>query len=234
MDAELRRKLESVAVATLTTVMLKRGLRTTWLKGTMPYCSTDKRVAGPAFTMRFVPAREDLATPEAWKSPNSTRAAIEDMPEGCVVVIDSRGEDSAGVMGDILTARMKKRGVVAMITDGVMRDSAGVKAVGLPIWCNGTAAPAAVHKMAFVGWQEPIGCGETAVFPDDIIVADDDGAVVVPQAIAVEVADLAVEQEKLEAWIVSEVENGRELIGLYPPNEETQARYDAFRKESGD
>lgn len=232
MDAAVRQKLENVAVATLTTVMLKKGLRTTWLKGTMPYCFTDKRVVGPAFTMRFVPAREDLATPEAWKSPNSTRAAIEAMPEGCVCVIDARGEDAAGVMGDILTARIKKRGVAAMVTDGVMRDSAGVKAVGLPIWCNGSAAPAAVHKMAFVGWQEPIGCGETAVFPDDVIVADDDGAVVIPKAIVAEVADAAVEQEHLEAWIVSEVESGRELIGLYPPNEETLARYEAYRKGS--
>lgn len=231
MDAKLREKLESVAVATLTTVMLKRGIRTAWIKGTKPYCYTDKRVVGPAFTMRFVPAREDLATPEAWKSPNSTRAAIEDMPEGCVVVIDARGEETAGVMGDILTARMRKRGVAAMVTDGVMRDSAGVRAVGLPIWCNGNAAPAAVHKLAFVGWQEPIGCGETAVFPDDIIVADEDGAVVVPKDIVAEVADAAVEQEMLEAWIVTEVENGRALPGLYPPNEETMARYEADMKK---
>ena len=173
MDAELRRKLESVAVATLTTVMFKKGIATTWIKGSNPYCHTDRRIVGPAFTMRYAPAREDLASPEAWKSPTSTRAAIEDMPEGCFCVIDSRGEDAAGVMGDILAARMKKRGVVAMVTDGVMRDSAGVKAVGLPIWCNGTAAPAAVHKMAFVGWQEPVGCGGTTIYPDDIIVADD-------------------------------------------------------------
>lgn len=233
MDAELRQKLENVAVATLTTVMLKKGIRTTWIKGSMPYCFTEKRVVGPAFTMRYAPAREDLATPAAWTSPTSTRAAIEDMPEGCFVVIDARGEDTAGVMGDILTARMKKRGVVAMVTDGVMRDAAGVKAVGLPIWCNGTAAPAAVHKMAFVGWQEPIGCGETTVFPDDIIVADEDGAVVVPQAIVEEVAEAAVAQEHLEAWIVSQVEEGYPLPGLYPPNEETMKRYEDFKKNGG-
>ena len=230
MDQALKETLAGVATATLTTVMLKRGLRTTWLKGTMPYTAADKRIAGPAFTMRFVPAREDLATPEAWKSPNSTRAAIEDMPAGCVCVIDARGCDTAGVMGDILTARMKKRGVLALVTDGVMRDSAGVKAVGLPIWCNGTAAPAAVHQMAFVGWQEAIGCGGTAIFPDDIIVSDDDGAVVVPKAIADEVIEAAIEQEKLEAWIVGEVEKGRALPGLYPANEETLARY---RAETG-
>lgn len=231
MDAELRQKLESVAVATLTTVMFKKGIATTWIKGTKPYCYTDKRVVGPAFTMRYAPAREDLATPAAWSSPTSTRAAIEEMPEGCICVIDSRGEDAAGVMGDILAARMKKRGVAAMVTDGMMRDAAGVKAVGLPIWCNGTAAPAAVHKMAFVGWQEPIGCGGTTIFPDDIIVADADGAVVIPKAIVEDVAEAAVAQDRLEAWIVTQVEAGYPLPGLYPPNEETMARY---RAETGE
>jgi regulator of RNase E activity RraA len=231
MDAELRQKLESVAVATLTTVMFKKGIATTWIKGTKPYCYTDKRVVGPAFTMRYAPAREDLATPAAWSSPTSTRAAIEEMPEGCICVIDSRGEDAAGVMGDILAARMKKRGVAAMVTDGMMRDAAGVKAVGLPIWCNGTAAPAAVHKMAFVGWQEPIGCGGTTIFPDDIIVADADGAVVIPKAMVEDVAEAAVAQDRLEAWIVIQVEAGYPLPGLYPPNEETMARY---RAETGE
>jgi regulator of RNase E activity RraA len=231
MDAELRQKLESVAVATLTTVMFKKGIATTWIKGTKPYCYTDKRVVGPAFTMRYAPAREDLATPAAWSSPTSTRAAIEEMPEGCICVIDSRGEDAAGVMGDILAARMKKRGVAAMVTDGMMRDAAGVKAVGLPIWCNGTAAPAAVHKMAFVGWQEPIGCGGTTIFPDDIIVADADGAVVIPKAMVEDVAEAAVAQDRLEAWIVTQVEAGYPLPGLYPPNEETMARY---RAETGE
>jgi len=233
MDAELRQKLENVAVATLTTVMFKKGIATTWIKGTMPYCFTDKRVVGPAFTMRYAPAREDLSSPAAWSSPTSTRAAIEEMPEGCICVIDSRGEDAAGVMGDILAARMKKRGVVAMVTDGMMRDAAGVKAVGLPIWCNGTAAPAAVHKMVFVGWQEPIGCGGTTIFPDDIIVADADGAVVIPKAMVEDVAEAAVAQDHLEAWIVTQVEEGYPLPGLYPPNDETMARYDAFKKNGG-
>ena len=108
MDPSLRTALQDVTTATLTTVMLKRGIRTTWLKGTMPYATADKRIVGPAFTMRFIPAREDLATPEACKSPKSTRAAIEEMPEECVCVVDARGIDTAGVFGDILTLRMKK------------------------------------------------------------------------------------------------------------------------------
>tara|TARA_R110001592_G_scaffold15442_4_gene67339 strand:+ start:54482 stop:55186 length:705 start_codon:yes stop_codon:yes gene_type:complete len=227
MDQALRNTLAGVATATLTTVMLKRGLRTTWLAGTKPYAAAETRIVGPAFTMRYIPAREDLATPAAWTSPTSTRAAIEEMPAGCVCVIDARGIDTAGVAGDILVGRMRMRGVAGLVTDGVMRDSDGVKATGMPIWCAGTAAPAAIHAMAFVGWQEPIGCGGTAVFPGDIIVADADGAVVVPQDIAEDVAKTAVEQEKLEAWIVGEIEKGRALPGLYPPNEETLARYHA-------
>lgn len=228
MDATLKKTLEGIATATLTTVMLKRGIRTAWIAGAMPYSAAGKRVVGPAFTMRFVPAREDLATPASWSSPKSTRAAIESMPEGCVVVIDTHGGiKGAGVFGDILAARAKKRGVTALVTDGVMRDAAGVKGTGLPIWCAGSVAPASVHALAFVGWQEPVGCGGTAIFPGDIIVADDDGAVVIPQDIVDEVAALAVEQEKLEAWIVTEVERGVPLPGLYPANEETMARYKA-------
>ena len=158
MDQSLRTALQGVTTATLTTVMLKRGIRNTWLKGTMPYATAENRIVGPAFTMRFIPAREDLATPEAWKSPNSTRAAIEEMSEGCVCVVDARGIDTAGVFGDILTLRMKKRGVTGMVTDGVMRDSAGVKATDLPIWCSGTAAPAAIATVSYTHLTLPTIC----------------------------------------------------------------------------
>ena len=122
---------------------------------------------------------------------------------------------------------MKNRGVAALVTDGVVRDLAGVAATGLPVWCAGAAAPPSVASLTFVGWQEPIGCGGVAIFPDDAIVADADGAVVVPQAIAAEVAAEAAEQERLEAWIMREVERGLPLPGLYPPNAETKARYES-------
>jgi regulator of RNase E activity RraA len=177
-----------------------------------------------------VPAREDLATPESWSSPRSTRAAIEEMPEDCVCVIDAMGVTDAGVFGDILCARMAKRGVAGLVTDGVVRDGAGVEGTGLPVWCAGVAAPASVAGMTFVGWQEPIGCGGTAVFPNDIIVADGDGAIVIPAAFVEEVAKAGPEQERLEAWIMKEVERGVPLPGLYPPNAETKARYEAESK----
>ena len=223
--------LEGVSTATLTTVLLKKGLRNVWLRGTRPLQPGQKRIAGPAFTLRFVPAREDLATPESWASPNSTRGAIEAMPSGCIAVVDAMGITDAGIFGDILCERMKYRGAAGLITDGVVRDVAGVIATGLPVWCRGAAAPPSVAGLTFVGWQEPIACGGVAVFPDDTIVVDEDGAVVIPKAILESVVEAAVEQERLEAWIVNEVRRGVPLPGLYPANAETKARYEAFRAE---
>ena len=231
MDNKIKSSLAGISTATLTTVLLKKGLRNVWLRGAFPKQPGQKRVVGTAFTLRFVPAREDLATPASWASPISTRAAIEAMEDGVVAVADAMGVTDAGIFGDILCARMAKRNVAALITDGVMRDMEGVLATGLPVWCAGAAAPASVAGLTFVNWQEPIGCGGVAVFPGDAIVADGDGAVVIPKAMLVEVTELAVEQEIQEAWIIREVEKGLPLPGLYPPNEETKARYASWRKE---
>ena len=228
LDKKTLDALQGVTTATLTTVLLKKGLRNVWLRGTRPLRVGQPRIVGPAFTLRFVPWREDLATPESWASPTSTRAAIECMPAGCVAVVDAMGVTYAGIFGDILCERIRVREVAGLITDGVIRDLAGVLRTNLPVWCEGTAAPSSVTGLTFVGWQVPIACGGVAVFPDDIIVADDDGAVVIPAALLDEVVEAAVEQEKLEAWIVDEVRSGLQLPGLYPPNAETKARYAAF------
>jgi regulator of RNase E activity RraA len=225
-DKAMFAKLKGVTTATLTTVLLKKGIRKCWMTGTRPFSADQERVVGRAFTMRFIPGREDVATPASWGSPRSTRAAIEDMPEGVICVIDSMGIKEAGVYGDILTARMKKRGVAALVTDGVLRDAKSAAATGMPIWCDGAAAPPSVAALHFVGWQEPIGCGGCAVFPGDVIVADSDGAVVIPAEMAEAVTELSVEQERLETWIMGEVEKGIPLPGLYPANEETKARYE--------
>lgn len=225
--------LTQVSTATLTTVLLKRGLRNVWIRGARPMRPGGPRRVGPAFTLRFVPAREDLATPQSWASPISTRAAIEAMPEGCVAVIDAMGTRDAGVFGDILCERMMRRGVAALVADGVVRDLAGVLETGLPVWCDGAAAPPSVAGLTFVGWGEPVGCGGVAVFPDDLIVADDDGAVVIPRALVGSVAAEAAEQERFEAWALDQVRAGAALPGLYPANAETQARYEAFRRTQG-
>jgi regulator of RNase E activity RraA len=227
LDKAIADALRATSTATLTTILLKKGIRRCWMNGPMPLFNAGERVVGRAFTLRFVPAREDLATPESWSSPRSTRAAIEDMPEGCIAVVDAMGVQDAGIFGDILTARMRKRGVAALVTDGVVRDGEGVEGAGLPVWCTGVAAPASVAGLTFVGWQEPVGCGGTAVFPDDVIVADGDGAVVIPAGLVEEVAKAGVDQEQLELWIMREIEKGVPLPGLYPPNAETRARYEA-------
>jgi regulator of RNase E activity RraA len=230
ISADVLAAFAEVTTATITTVLLKKGIRNAYMRGPKPLAGGTGRIVGPAFTMRFIPAREDLAVPEAWASPRSTRAAIEAMPAGAIAVADARGVTEAAIFGDILVARMKQRNVAALVTDGTMRDAAGVAATGLPVWCTGAAAPSSVAGHIFVGWQEPIGCGGVAVFPDDIVVADGDGAVVVPAALAAEVAMLGTEQERFENWALAEVHKGAALPGLYPPNEATKARYEAEKK----
>src|ERR671911_2856576 len=231
LDKKAIETLKGVSTATLTTVLLKKGLRNIWMRGALPLRPGEGRLVGPAFTLRFVPAREDLATPESWSSPISTRAAIEAMETGCVVVVDAMGVTDAGIFGDILCARMVKRGVAALITDGVVRDLEGVLGTNLPVWCDGFAAPPSVAGLTFVGWGEPIGCGGVAVFPDDVVVADKDGAVLIPKAMLDHVLTEGPAQEAQEAWIVDEVNRGAALPGLYPMNAETKARYEAFLKK---
>ena len=231
LSDDIKQALSNVTTASITTILLKKGLRNVWMRGTRPIKPGQGRLVGRAFTLRFVPAREDLATPESWGSPISTRAAIEAMPEGAVVVADSMGVTDAGIFGDILCARMAKKKVAGLVTDGVMRDMAGVLATGLPVWCQGAAAPPSVAGLTFVNWQEPIGCGGVAVFPDDVVVVDDDGAVLIPKALVEAVAREGHEQERLEGWIMSEVERGVPLPGLYPPNDEAKARYASFKEK---
>lgn len=153
------------------------------------------RLVGPAFTLRFVPGREDLDTPESWSTPIPTRSAIGAIPEGVIVVADAMGVTDAG-----------------LVNDGVMRDVAGVLATNLPVWRNGVAAPPSVAGLTFVNWQEPVACGGVAVFPDDVIVVDDDGAVVIPAALVDEVVKLGPEQENLEAWLMNEIQFGAASI----------------------
>ncbi len=221
--------LSQITTATLTTLLLKKGLRNVWLRGPKPLRPGLPRTVGRAFTLRFVPAREDLATPQSWASPISTRAAIEAMPAGCIAVADAMGVSDAGIFGDILCARMAKRGVAALITDGVVRDVAGVLGTGLPVWCQGAAAPPSVAGLTFVAWQQPNGSGGVAVCPGDVVVVEDDGAVLIPAALLADMLALAPEQERFEGWIMDEVNRGAVLPGLYPPDAENKARYEAWK-----
>lgn len=223
-------QLRGVTTATIALQLLKRGLRAVAMRGPMPLVAGPGiRLVGPAFTLRYVPMREDLSTPEKLgRADNAGRRAMEETPPGAVLVIDARGETGCGVMGDILALRLKMRGVAGIVTDGAVRDAEGLAAIGLPCWCAGAAAPASIggHYAADMG--AVIGCGGVAVVPGDIVVADGDGAVVIPQALAGEVARDGAEQERLERFIHRRIAGGRPLPGNYPPNEETLAAYRAW------
>ena len=224
-DRALVDALRAVTTATITTILFKHGLRTVFLRGPKPLAAGQGRVVGPAFTLRFLPAREDLATPAAWSSPTSTRACVEAMPEGAIAVADALHCDGAGIFGDILCARMASRGLAALVTDGALRDIDGVRASALRVWCAAAAAPPAVAELHFADWQLPIACGGVAIFPGDLVVADSDGAVVIPAALAQAVAEAGPAQEREEAWIMQQVQAGAPLPGLYPMTPETRARY---------
>ena len=230
-DQKTRDILAKVSTATITTILLKKGLRNVWMRGTRPLR------AGPAARSSAPPSRcASCRRAKISRRPNPGRRRSQPARrsrrcrKGCITVVDAMGVTDAGIFGDILCARMKKRGVAALITDGVVRDVAGVLGTGPPVWCQGGAAPPSVAGLTFVAWQQPIGCGGVAVFPDDIIVVDDDGAVLIPAKLLDEVVAAAPEQERMEEWIMGEVDKGAHLPGLYPMNAETKARYEASKR----
>ncbi len=221
--------LQGVSTATLTTILSKKGIHNAWLRRAKALRPGQGRIVGPAFTLRFMPWRDGPTIPSSAELPASSRPAIEAMPEGYVAVVDAMGVDDASIFGDIMCTRMHKRGVAALVTDGAVRDAAGVAVTGLAVWCSGAAAAPISNRLMLASWQVPIGCGGVAVFPDDIIVVDEDGAVVIPPSLLDAILDEGPEQEQAEAWIIKEVRKGHPLPGLYPMNDETKQRYGAER-----
>lgn len=213
-----------VSTASIASALLKVGLRNIWIRGAMPTAGNVPRAVGEAFTMRFIPMREDLTGAALAKLKNS-RAAIEAAGAGSIIVIDAMGVVDAGVAGDVLCARMVCRGVQGLVTDGAIRDVVGVEGVGLPVWAAGVSAPAPGNALTFIDWGSPIACGGVAIFPGDVIVADRDGAVVIPQAMVEAIAAEAEEIERFDAWVVGKVTEGEQLPGLYPPSPENLERY---------
>jgi regulator of RNase E activity RraA len=214
-DAALFETLKRVTTDSIATVLLKKGLRNQWVRGTMPLALDQPRTVGRAFTMRFIPVREDVPGAVPRKLPVN-RDAVEVMPPGSVAVADARGMTGAATFGDIVVARMQKRGVAGIVTDGAVRDRNGLMAIGLPIWTMGITAPPPATQLMLVAWQEPIACGGVAVFPDDIIVADADGVIVVPAGLAAEVAVAGLEQERLDEWQMEQIKRGVSLPELAP------------------
>jgi len=227
---ETRRLLELTSTATLTTQLFKRGLRNTFVQGVRRVTPGHGVMVGEAFTLRMIPAREDLDHPDMFTDrSHPQRRAIEECPPGAVLAIDCRKETRAGCLGDILCARLLERGVAGVVTDGAVRDLPQIEALPLPVYAAGGAAPASFGVHHAVDLNQPIACGDVAVFPGDVLVGDREGVVVIPRHLADEVARDAAEQEQLESWILNEVKAGKGIFGLYPPDAETRARYQAWR-----
>ena len=233
-DATLE-QLRHVSTATLTTQLFKRGLRNVFLQGVAPLVKPAPgapNVVGPAFTLRNIPAREDLDHVGVFQDPDHPqRKAVETAPPGSVLVQDCRGERSVASVGSILALRLAKRGVAGMVSDGPVRDSGTIAELGLPIWCAGASAPLNLAKHHAVDMNVPIACGGVPVYPGDIVVADVDGVVIVPREMATDVARDATKQEQLEVFITQRIEEGRPLRGTYPPSEETLAAYAQWRAQ---
>lgn len=226
LEPGIRDQLQRIGTAPLASQLLKRGLRNVFIPGVAPVNPLHARMVGPAYTLRFIPMREDLANAASVANPaNPQRAAIEQTPAGHVLVIATGGELGSGCLGDILAARLSQRGAAGVVSDGAVRDSRELSEIAMPIFCAAFAAPPSFARMMAADAGRPIGCGGVAVFPGDIVVADDDGVVVIARHLAAEVASDGLEQERLERFVRRRVDRGASIVGLYPPNEAALAAY---------
>lgn len=222
--------LATVSTATITTQLLKRGLRNTFLHGLRPLNRGSARVAGPAFTLRYIPAREDIDVLESFEdSAHPQRVAVESAPPGSVLVMDCRGDDRAASAGHILLTRLLRRGVAGLVTDGSVRDSTRIAEMGFPVYVRSVSAMTNLALHHAVDLDVPIGCAGVPIFPGDVIVADTEGVVCVPRHLADDIARPAAEQERLEEFLLGRVDGGAALPGTYPPDTSTLDAYRASR-----
>lgn len=235
ISSETTELLRHVSVATLCTQLFKRGFRNVFIQGVSRLTTpSGGNLVGPAFTMRNIPAREDMDQISAFDNPeHPQRKGVESVPPGHVLVVDCRGEKRVASGGQILTTRLKVRGVAGLVSDGPVRDSGPISQMDFPVYCAGGSAPLNLIHHHTMDLNVPIGCGGVAVWPGDIIVGDDEGVAVIPKHLADEVARDAAEQEKMEAFILQRVQQGARLPGTYPPNAETRAAFEAWRRAKG-
>jgi regulator of RNase E activity RraA len=228
---EVQNALSIASTATIQNQLFIRGFHNRFLNGVVLRTPSHERFVGEAFTLRFIPAREDLDQVEAFKNPNHPqRLAIESVGPGQALIVDSRNDARAASAGEILITRLAKRGAVAFITDGAVRDSYEMDSIGIPVYTAGvTANTNLIHHHA-IDFQIPIGCAGVSVFPGDLLVGDREGVLVIPHEIATEVANASLEQHHLEEFILEKVRAGARLPGTYPPSEEL---LEEFRKSRG-
>lgn len=230
LTPEAEAALHRVSTATLAAQLLKRGFRNTFLGGLIP-TRPDRRMVGYAFTLRYAPMREDLDLQVDFDNDTSVqRLAVEAVGPGDVLVIDARGALAAGTLGDILATRIKMRGGRGIVTDGPVRDLSAVREIDMPVYTAGSHGATSSTYHHPVDMNVPIGCAGVLVMPGDVIVGDQDGVVAIPRAVAEEVAHDALAQEELEAFILTKVQAGASIRGVYPPNDQTRAEFEAQRR----
>ncbi len=221
LSQETRQKLMGISTATLCTALFKRGLRNQFIQDVHRLNPNQPNMVGEAYTLRYIPAREDLNTIDVFKDrSHPQRVAVEQCPAGAVLMIDSRKNARAASAGSILVSRLMARGVAGVVTDGGFRDSPEISALSIPAYHNRPSAPTNLTLHQALDLNVPIGCGDVAVFPGDIIVGDGDGVVVIPKEISVEIAHEAVEMTAFEDFVTEKVLEGRSILGLYPPTDE--------------
>lgn len=232
LTAEAIEKLKTVSTATLTTQLIKRNFHNTFLTGIYPL-RPDLPMVGYALTLRFVPAREDLVDTLYDNTKNPQRLAVEAAGQDDVLVVDARGEVRAATLGDILGTRLMVRGAAGFVTDGGLRDTPSFKKLALPSYIKAPQAITSFEQHHALEFNVPIGCAGVLVMPGDVMVGDGEGVVAIPAQVAEEVAHDAYEQERLEEFIQEKVASGASILGVYPPNEQTVAEFEAWRKERG-
>ncbi len=232
LNNETRQKLKTVSTATLCTALFKRGLRNQFIQDVHPLNPALGNMVGEAFTLRYSQAREDLNPISVFLDrAHPQRVAVEQCPAGAVMVFDSRKNPRAASAGSILVTRLMKRGVAGVVTDGGFRDSPEIAAMGIHAYHNRPSAPTNLTLHQALDINVPIGCGDVAVFPGDVMVGDGEGVVVIPAAIADEVANEAVEMTAFEDFVTEKVQEGRSILGLYPPTDpQSSLDFDAWRK----
>ena len=236
LSAVTRDKLKTVSTATITTALFKRGFRTQMIQGVLPLDPTKPTMVGEAFTLRYIPAREDLNPMSVFadRSHPQRKSIDADCPPGAVYVIDSRKDARAASAGSILVTRLMMRGVAGIVTDGGLRDAAEIAKLSIPSFHQRPSAPTNLTLHQAVDTNVPIACGDAPVWPGDVIVGDGDGCVVIPAHLADEIADEAIEMTAFEDFATEKVLEGRSIMGLYPPTDpQTKVDYEAWRKAKG-
>jgi regulator of RNase E activity RraA len=235
LSDETRAKLKKVSTASIATALFKRGLRNQFIQGVTPVSPKDENMVGPAFTLRYIPAREDRNPITVFRNADHPqRVAVETCPEGHVLVMDARKDARAATAGSILVTRLAKRGAAGIVSDGGFRDAHGIGELAMPAYCAGPSAPTNLTLHEALDINVPIACGDAAVFPGDVLVGDRDGVMVIPAHLAAEIAKECTGMETFEDFVLEEVEGGAPIIGLYPcTKEENQQKFDAWRKKTG-